>query len=180
VDWLTAGVECVKALAWPVVVSVIFLCCQAEIKKLIGRLRRAKHKDWELEFEEALKQVGEALPSPKREQVSEASKQVVEQLTLSPRDAIIDGWARVEAAVLNAAKRKDLNFSHIPPAARFWTAWTYLANKAAIPEYMPSVMPLLSMIRNRVFHDPDFEPPPGDVRQFLIYANALVDDLDRI
>lgn len=174
-DWVTASVECVKALAWPIVVIVLFLCCQGEIKKLIGRLRRAKHKDWELEFEQTLKEVGEILPKPKQEQISAASKQLVEQGISSTRDVIINGWARVEAAVLNAAKRKDLNLSDIPLAARFWAAWTYLANRATIPDYMPTAMPLLSMIRNKVTHYPDFNPPPDDVKQFLIYVNAIVE-----
>jgi len=185
VDWLTAGVECVKALAWPIAVVVLACFFGTEIKRLVPRLRRFKHGESEVEFSEILKQVGEIVPKPKLEQarliIGEASQS--RKLSLgfsSPRDSIIYGWAHVEAAVLDAAKRKGQNLSKVPPAARFWAAWTFLANNAPIPDYMASAMALLVMIRNRVVHDPDFEPPAGDVRQFTMYCRAIMDDLERL
>jgi hypothetical protein len=53
-DRLTAIVDIVQAVAWPVTVGVGFFVFKTEIKALFERLRRLKYKDAELEFQEGV------------------------------------------------------------------------------------------------------------------------------
>jgi hypothetical protein len=89
-------------------------------------------------------------------------------------------WTRVEAAVFAAIKRKGATLSDVPPAAKFWAAWMYLANNTPVPEYMASAMSRLAMIRNKVAHNPEFEPTLKEARDFVFYCDAIVEDLYKI
>jgi hypothetical protein len=67
-------VDLVKAVAWPVTVVIGYFVFKPEIKRLFARLTRLKHKDTELEFQQGVKGLGDAVASQPRSLVADESK----------------------------------------------------------------------------------------------------------
>src|SRR2546421_12403919 len=106
-DALSAIVELVKALAWPVSIFAIILLLRRAIQGLIGSIHegRVKYKDLEFIFKRDLEQARQsikvlepqALPALRAPQETEITK-LMSLAQFSPRAAVIEAWTRLEAA----------------------------------------------------------------------------------
>src|SRR5438874_9841131 len=106
-DALSAIVELVKALAWPVSVFAIIFLLRKAIQGLIASIRegRVKYKDLEFTFKRDLQQARQsiemlpqqpvpALRAPTEPEISD----LMALAQVSPRAAVIEAWTRLEAA----------------------------------------------------------------------------------
>lgn len=108
-------VDLVAELAWPVTTLVIFFCLKTQIGELIGRMRKLKHGDTELAFDEQLLKAAEAADDAGKLDKSKAAQQEHAELTrpekhladlakLDPLSAILAAWVHFTDAA-NAALR---------------------------------------------------------------------------
>ncbi len=156
-DALSAVVELVKALAWPISVFAIILLLRKAIQGLIASIHegRVKYKDLEFTFKRDLAQAQQsikmlpeqrvpALTAPAEPDITE----LMELAQLSPRVAVIEASrTRLEAAATEFAQK------HAPPDAPkqrrpFLMFLDMLMRDDAIP---PSV---LTAIRNCRHQEP--------------------------
>lgn len=132
-DWMTFVVGVLKAIAWPATLLLLVFLLRKPIRDLVPLVRKLKVKEFELEFAHAVAQLGvdmqpelkESIPSSRAGTLDEARSQsskisapvaavvraakarreeeVLRLASLSPRAAIMEAWAEVEAAAAETA-----------------------------------------------------------------------------
>src|SRR5882762_3058758 len=103
-DRLTFIAELVKASAWPIVITLLALVFRAHLVALLGRIRKGKFGEAELEFAETVKDMGRqapALPS-----LTAFRSSVL--LANNPRTAILEAWQQVEDTTKRLAQQLGL------------------------------------------------------------------------
>ena len=187
-DALSAIVELVKALAWPVSVFAIVFLLRKAIQGLIGSIRegRVKYKDLEFTFKRDLQQARESIetlpqqPVPALTDAPEPGvSDLMELAQLSPRAAVTEAWTRLEAAAAEFAQKHSPaeTTKHRRPSVRFFDV---LRRHDAVPPAVLTAIQKLRDIRNRTAHTPDFQPSVDDAEEYVLLAFAVVEDLRRI
>jgi len=183
-DALSAVVELVKALAWPVSVFAIILLLRKAIQGLIASIHegRVKYKDLEFTFKRDLQQVRRSLPQQPVPALPALEEPNITELMglaqMSPRAAVIEAWTRLEAAAAEFAQR------HAPPDVpkqrRPLMFLDVLRQHDAIPPAVKTAFQKLRDIRNRTVHTPDFQPSVDDAEEYVLLTFAVIEDLRRI
>ncbi len=187
-DALSAVVELVKALAWPVSVFAIILLLRKAIQGLIASIHegRVKYKDLEFTFKRDLEQVQQSIkmlpqhPVPALRAPAEPDiTELMELAQMSPRAAVIEAWTRLEATATEFAQK------HAPPDAPKQRRSSVmfldvLRRDDAIPTAVVTAIQKLRDIRNRTVHTPDFQPSVDDAEKYVLLTFAVIEDLRRI
>lgn len=187
-DALSAIVELVRALAWPVSVFAIVFLLRKAIQGLIGSIRegRVKYKDLEFTFKRDLQQARESietLPHQPVPALTEATEPAISDLMalaqLSPRAAVTEAWTRLEAVAAEFAQKQSPTETtkHRRPSVRFFDV---LRHHVAVPAAVLTAIQKLRDIRNRTAHTPDFQPSVDDAEEYVLLAFAVIEDLRRI
>jgi hypothetical protein len=110
-DNLTLISNTITALAWPVATIIIVILLQSEISRLLGRIKKIKHKDSEIdlagEISDAAKSADKVLNSVATEKTPEQER-IGRLAEDSPRGAILDSWLSVEEAMGEYAIRHGI------------------------------------------------------------------------
>lgn len=107
-DWLSFIAALVDALAWPAAVFGIVLILRRPLTGLIPLLHRLKYKDLELEFEQQVAEVSDALeaePAPTHKALPTAESPAVELAQISPRAGVLEAWRELEGELRAVADR---------------------------------------------------------------------------
>ena len=160
-DWLTFIAELTKALAWPLSVLVIVILLRKPFSDLIPLLQRLKYKDLEIEFrkqvQEVRAEVNEELPSahPSSALASQVIDSLKELARVSPRNAVIETWQKVEAAALEAAHKNNVSL----PFGEVASPLRVIRDLERAHVVDPSKMAIfhdLRALRNQAAHAPEF------------------------
>ena len=179
-DWLSFIAAVVKALAWPLTVLGIFLVLRRPLTGLIPLLARLKIKDLELDFGRRLAEVSveaASLPGGRSATGRPAGDDAVLRLAAAaPRAAILEAWLRLEAAALEAARRRGTAepISHLRSPLRLIEA---LEELAVIDARQAAVFHELRSLRNSAAHALGFEPSPDVARNYVELAARLEQSL---
>lgn len=109
-DWLTFISDIVDSLAWPVGVIFLLLAFKNQIKELIPKLKRAKYKDFEVDFDKEMQGLVTASDEADKElpdeiKLEEFSDKDLDAITFiqvellvdrSPEEAIEKAWWEIE------------------------------------------------------------------------------------
>src|SRR5438876_2113628 len=180
-DALSAIVELVKALAWPVSVFAIIFLLRKAIQGLIDSIRegRVKYKDLEVTFKRDLQQARQsietlpqkpvpALPAPAESKISD----LMSLAEMSPRAAVVEAWTRLEAAAAEFAQKQSP--SDLAKQRRSSAMFLeVLRRHDAIPTAVLTAFQKLRDIRNRTVHTPDFQPSVDDAEEYVLLAFAV-------
>jgi hypothetical protein len=186
-DALSAMVELVKALAWPVSVFAIIFLLRRAIQDLIGSIRegRVKYKDLEFTFKRDLQQARQsiemlpqqpvpALRAPTEPEISD----LMALAQVAPRAAVTKPCTPLEAAAAEFAQK------HLSPdlakQRRPLMILDVLRRHEAIPTAVITAVQKLRDIRNRTVHTPDFQPSVDDAEEYVLLTFAVIEDLRRI
>lgn len=187
-DALSAIVELVKALAWPVSVFAMIFLLRKPIQGLIGSIRegRVKYKDLEFTFKRDLEEARQSIELLPQQPVSAlrapAEPEISDLMALaqvSPRAAVIEAWTRLEAAATEFAQKHappDIA-KHRRPSVIFLEV---LRRNDAIPAAVMTAIQKLRDIRNRTVHTPEFQPSVDDAEEYVLLAFAVIEDLRRM
>ena len=176
-DLVTALVEVVKALAWPVAVFAMALTFRRPLSRLIGYVESVKYKDLEVKVTRDLAEVRGLVGSRKgEEEVEENSSQIegYELAAISPRAAILESWASLES-VGNREMSRLLAAQPGQMTNRKFD-W-YLRSKGVLPDHIVQAIQKLRDVRNRVAHVVEFQPTVDEGREFVLLAKAIEHDL---
>ena len=177
-DTLTFIAEILKATAWPVAVLLIALVFRAELRKLLGRIRKGKVGPAEFEFEETVRALATdamALSLPRSEAPPALPKAALQHI--EPRSAILQAWVEVEDALNRLAYAKAPDAQALPGST--YAALRQLARSGVIgPEYI-ALLNDLRTLRNQAVHELEFKPSAESVLGYVKLANDLIGVLQR-
>lgn len=179
-DKLTFFASLAKSLAWPVAAFGIALVCRNDLAEVLGRVKRIKHKDTEIDFSAKLGKVradaNESLP-PSGESQTETSRKTEKLAELSPRGAILEAWLEVEAALYEMAKR----YGVVENEAR---SLDINMLRIQLSDYNPmglgayEMLDKLRHLRNEAVHLQDKDIDPAAAIEYSNLAKRMVSLLD--
>lgn len=163
----------IQALAWPLAVLVLALLFRAEIRVLLGRMKKGKVGAAELEFEVAVRSLeseSKTLAAPAGASALTAPQ--VALLSTDPRAAVIGAWLQVEDAVEQLLYARAAAVEEVPrnrgAQLRALTRQELLA-----PPHI-ALLNELRALRNQAVHEADFRPAPDAVTAYIKLANELL------
>ena len=176
VDKLTFWAECVKALAWPLVVLLLGAPALWVLRGLVNglKLKRVKQGDWEAEFDSAAADLLKALPKPraKRRVTIGGAGSVGAPFDVSvdgsPTGAVLAAWANIERDLHALAEREGVD-----PNQSFATTLTALTSKGVISSDDANSIMGLRQLRNLAVHGPNGEVPVHRAQEFVAMAEAI-------
>ena len=182
-DGLSALVQLVKALAWPVTVFVIIFYFRDVIKDLIFSISKIKYGELELTIKRDLKAArlsletvkpARAVPVIKDRELSD----LMSVAQIAPRATVLEAWTRLEAAGAAFVQRHpsvDLSRqSRAPGISRL------LEQHQLLPSEVKNAIQKLRDVRNRTVHSPDFQPSVDDAEEYVLLTNVVIEDLSRL
>ncbi len=182
-DWRTFAVELVRALAWPLTVLGLFAALRRPLLGLLPLVTRLRYKDLEFDFRRRLDEANaeaRALPpaAPPAAAGGDARRPAPPAGALlaladaSPRAAILEAWIRVEAAALEAARRRGAPepISELRSPTRLIEA---LEERGVIDARQAAVFHDLRSLRNSAAHALGFTPAPGAAADYVRLAARL-------
>jgi hypothetical protein len=182
---ISAFVQLVKALAWPVTVLVIIFKFRDVIKDLILSIHKIKYGELELTMKRELKEVRLSLETrqlqPLRAVPVVEDRELSELMAIaqiSPRSAVTEAWTRLEAAGAAFVQRRlppDFRRQSRPPGLS-----RLLEQHELLPSEVINAIQKLRDIRNRTVHSPDFQPSVDDAEEYVLLTNVVIQDLERI
>jgi len=180
-DWLSFVAALVKALAWPLTVLGIFLVLRRPLTGLVPLLARLKFKDLELDFGRRLAEVSAEVAALPRSRAPAALRggdgdALLRLAATAPRAAILEAWLRLEAAALDAARRRGTTepISHLRSPLRLIES---LEETGVIDARQAAVFHELRSLRNSAAHAVGFEPAPETAQDYVRLAGRLEQSL---
>ncbi len=188
-DWRTFVVELVKAVAWPLTVLGLFAALRRPLLGLLPLVTRLRYKDFEFDFRRRLEEANaeaRALPpgappdaagGDARAPARVAAGDLLALADASPRAAILEAWIRVEAAALEAARRRGAPepISELRSPTRLIEA---LEERGVIDARQAAVFHDLRSLRNSAAHALGFTPAPGAAADYVRLAARLEQSLE--
>jgi hypothetical protein len=182
-DWLTALIRLIEALALPVAAVIIVLLFRREFRQLVPLVRKLKAGPLEAEFareiQEIAEEAGEATttevgekPDPRRITLSELA-------ILHPRSAILEAWRGVENATMRAALQKAAG-SPMPNISSPSKALRELVRADAISTEDVALFHDLRGLRNQAVHAADFEPDRDAALRYVELASRVQSRLEAL
>lgn len=187
-DCLTFIAKLAETLAWPVVVVMVFFGLKDKGLELIPILRKLKYKEFEAEFGEGVREIGETLPLPKEtgavkaEQKAEPSglhEQLLRLAETAPRAAVLEAWLQVEHAAQRLVSRTgvaDRSLRMVGPSIMR----TYLERTGALSPKQQEGFNKLRALRNKVVHYVEVSLPLDEVLEYVELALALAAQFDKL
>jgi hypothetical protein len=108
-DNCNAFVEVVKATAWPITTIFMVVLFYAEIRVLLGKLKKGKIGSAEFEFQEEVRGLVNDMASIVPTSGAMAlSSDVMSLATKNPRVALLQSWSDIQTALTDLARKHDL------------------------------------------------------------------------
>jgi hypothetical protein len=185
VDWRTFAAEVIKALAWPLTVLGLFVALRRPLLGLLPLVTRLRYKDLEFDFARRLEEASveaaalaagaaargaPAAPAPAVPRARRA------QARTSPRAAVLEAWIRLEAAALEAARRRGAPepVAQLRAPTRLIEA---LEEHGVINARQAAVFHDLRNLRNSAAHALGFAPAPDTAADYVRLAARLEQSL---
>ena len=188
-DAITATVELIKALAWPIAAVVMLRMFREPLLALIPAIKTVKFAGAELTVAtqvDEVKALAQAIPpvgGPEAQrdspEVSSEVDRLYEIAALLPRAAISEAWRRVELSGADAVRRRCP--PDLPKSLRVPGTFAEALRRYGVisPELFVAVAKLRK-IRNEAVHSTDFGIEPGTARDYVETALSLARDLDNV
>ncbi|MBI1173836.1 MAG: hypothetical protein GC139_01055 [Sideroxydans sp.] len=171
-DALTFIAELTKAAAWPLATIALAVMFRGELRRLISRIKKGKVGSAEFEFENEVEKLAEQIATkvPESEAVSLAPA-TVQSATANPREALLNAWIDIEAALRSLAEKHGLlttQTKYNSTALIRALAKAELLPRAYVPGFMA-----LRRLRNTAAHEVDFSPSEEAILGYLEIAEEL-------
>jgi hypothetical protein len=188
----------VGSLAWPVTIVLVVVLLRERLKAVLTALSERFPFLTEMQafgvqakFQEGVEQVKKEVsklessiviagdPGQLPPLITAANEERYRQLAdLSPRATILEGFIRLEAAVLGAASR--MGWTPGPRNRSFRDAFEYLAKTAQLGPDVRHAVTEINSLRNRAVHQDDFMIPAEAALDLALTADRLARLIDSI
>ncbi len=183
-DWRTFAAEVIKALAWPLTLVGVLLALRRPLLALLPLVTRLRYKDLEFDFSRRLEEASAeaaalaagAAGAAGGAGEPAASGDLLALARTSPRAAILEAWIRLEAAALDAARRRGAPdpVSHLRAPTRLIEA---LEEGGVLDARQAAVFHDLRSLRNSAAHALNFTPAPETAADYVRLAARLEQSL---
>jgi hypothetical protein len=171
-DWLTFTVEMAKAVAWPVAAAVIASVFRAEIRLLLGRVKKGKLGPAEFEFEERVQELRQEAQSRADGPATKAhSQEDGAAKATDARSIVLESWLTVEAMVERLGKRHSVYNENLPTDLSYVVR--ELRKQGVLEIGQEQLYKDLRTLRNRAAHSLDFSPTADSVLTYVRLAQDL-------
>lgn len=181
-NWLPFISQILDSIAWPAVTLICVLILRKPLKNLLPTLRRAKYKDFDLQFGERLEELenkADKANLPEKLEVPIWKYEAPENWTLgdyleklaivSPRVAIIEAWRHVEITLRDTALRNNIEISKNTRVIA-----KRLIETEKLPKNVFNLLEDLRALRNRAVHGRDFDIKPEQAIEFSRLAERVI------
>ncbi len=174
-DNLTFISNSITALAWPIATIVIVILLRSEVSSLLGRIKKIKHKDSEIDLAD---EVSDAVKSADKVLSKSAAEKTPEQERIgrlaedSPRGAILDSWLSIEEAIAGYALRHGIENKnpHAPPYQQIQNIQLHNLDVATLGHGIIEMLDKLRRIRNDAVHRADADITPNTAKEYAALA----------
>ena len=175
--WKAFIADVVRSLAWPLVVTLALWIFRDSIQRLVQRLAKLKHKDTEIEFENAIKEIQIDFPvAPRASNQPTAESDTLYRLAeVSPRSAIIEAWRMLESAASQAILKSYPNLDN--PRVINTPSLMNLLKGQVLTEKEFRDFNELRRLRNTAAHSEDFDLRGKAVESYIDIALTMADAL---
>jgi hypothetical protein len=180
-DRLTFIAEIIQAVAWPLVVLVVFLSLRKPLLELLPSLRSFRYRDLELGFDTQVQalanDIRRLLPEARLSGEAVQQRQSMEELArLSPRAVVLESWLQLERTAMDVSRRKglDLDSRQIRTPILLGHA---LEQAGILDDEMQTVFYRLRNLRNAAAHASDFAFDAESAMEYADLALRLNDYL---
>jgi hypothetical protein len=170
----------VNGLVWPVSLLCVILLFRSKVAELVPYIGKLKYKEFELEFRESMRELGEevkALEGFQSEAAIEPPDEVERLYALaevSPRAAILESWLNVEAnAAMALRSRSVASDEQLKRMSPMRLARLVESNNALSAEEM-KMFHRLRELRNRAVHLGDPKLSARDVAEYIDLSFFLI------
>ena len=169
-DWLTFISNIVSSLAWPLILIVVFISYKHEIISLVQSIKNFKAGEFlEIEFERKVDQ----LSNSENNQDTKLSIEELKEIEMSPRDVVQTSWLKVDQALVELAKSKNLLIGSTVPR--------YTINKLKEEKLISNEDAIaiheLKKLRNTSAHTIDFSPQISSIIEYKTMADNLCEKI---
>lgn len=145
----------VTAIAWPLSVILIVWILRSPLYQLVPLIKKLKYKEFELEFNEVLKEIDPTSSGVSESKIDEPKDPTIQrflQLTeISPRAAIVEAWLHVEAALIECGIRNGVFRDNNLPKNSVEAA-NLMLSKEIISSNQAEGFKNLQLLRNKAVH----------------------------
>ncbi len=178
--------ELARILAWPLAILALAFIFRYELRKLVLYNALPKERKLNARLSESLdeaKLIADSIQEESGIQFNEDESResnsfvvrndLIQRLTQSsPRAAIIETWAEIEAVLMEAAYRNEI-FSRGPMASR--RVVEKMTENGKLNSRMLSFYKWMRDIRNKATHLPDGSIDRGDAERYCELSNIMID-----
>jgi hypothetical protein len=182
-DWLTAVIRLIEALALPIAALIIILVFRRDLRELVPFVRRLKAGPLEAEFERDIREISQEVGSTTRPEAGEEPDprkiMLIELARLHPRSAILEAWLGVETAVRQAALQNVVS-SPAPDVSSPLKSLRELVGIGALSQEDVALFHDLRGLRNQAAHAEAFEPSLDAALEYVHLASQLRSRLEKL
>lgn len=174
-DWLTFISEVIQALAWPLTVVVIVFILRDELSRLMHNIKRFRHKDTEIDFEQSLREISAEIALDNNDE-ARSPEQPDDLAILSPRGSIIESWLRIEGALIDYNQRHKITArDNIDKSDR--TEILQILDRDILSKSSIHALDKLRRLRNEAVHMTDSGISTSAANKYRQMANRLVAEI---
>lgn len=183
-DWKSFIVQMTQALAWPFVFLSTAIIFRNKLGELLPRLKKLKHKDTELEFEQAIKELvldrdiqDENAVKVKENLKTDSDFNFLMRLAdLSPRVAVQEAFRILENSAYNAVARTQPEI-YASGIRKPYELLKMLRGEVLTPQQYHEFNEL-KKLRNSAAHSDDFDLRGMPIEAYIDIAMTLARRLD--
>lgn len=178
-DWMTFITTIIDSIAWPMAIILVIWWLKSYIVQLIPFTKKLKYGEFEIEFEQQLKELKKEAKLSKNEHAtptrdnSEMLEYLRKTADISPRAAIVDAWISLELTALSSAEllginkdKRSIPFNHLIEA---------LESEGILKPKDTLILKKLRNLRNEALHSANFEISKKEAEEFAELARDMAD-----
>ena len=177
-NWLGLIASAIDSLAWPTLVGFVIFLLRNAIIQLIQRLSRVKYKDLEANFKQRLDDLhphrGTAIDTNALDPDADNTVTLIELADISPRAAILEAWAKIEASI-----RLFLKSVGIKPRKYYQGLNKLPKEHSRKIEQIIHPLEELRILRNQAAQSADFDLSPEIARNYIDTAAWVERTIDQ-
>lgn len=178
-DWLAFIAAMADALAWPLVVVLLFWVLRRPLLALLPQVTRLRYKELEADFGRAVAEVeahvAQALPDSAAARLPAPDgreARLAALASVAPGAAVMEAWREVEAAAKRLIAREQLQPDYQVPTP-YRLIEQILQHARLLETRHVKLFRELRLLRNKVAHAPDFDPTAEQAVEYVHAACAL-------
>lgn len=173
-------INLVGLVVWPITILIVFFVLRKPISSLIGFTRNVKYKEFEVSFDEKVKEISaEAEDSGVTTTLSSEEKEDIYRLVeVSPSAAVVEAWKEIEIAARE--KVNELAGGAEMPVNAKRRPLLYIEHSGALTPSTASTIRDLQQLRNQAAHTKELHLSEDSVIEYVRLSKQVAQQIKAI